>query len=152
MRAYTRLEISLGFLILIILVYYGASLTKHSFTQAKESFNKTQIFNLEQGLRTMIKNENDLTKSFPSCFESWCNVDERMRAKVTNDQTDPPTEILPKLPKTSSNKYFRLKVSGPADFIIEGPSASSAQKCWIIDSNAQKSNTSKDLPTECSSF
>lgn len=152
MRAYTRLEISLGFLILIILVAYGASLTKQSFTQAKESFNKTQIFNLEQGLKVMIKNDNDLTKSFPSCFETWCNFDERLRAKVANDQTDPPTEILPELPKTSSNKYFRLKVSGPVDYVIEGPSASSAQKCWIIDSNTQNSNTSKDQPTECSSF
>ncbi len=150
MRAYTKFEIVLGFAILLFLVAYSASLTKQSFTKSKEVLNKDNINTIDQSLKLMVKNNDDLSEVFPECMIRFCDIDKDLvQSRFLNSQIDPPAPLMAFVPKTNDGKPFRLKVHSEGSYVIEGQSAKNSELCWIVDTEGVLGNIKKDQPTQC---
>jgi len=146
---FSRFQIILGYVIGLALVYFIASSTRISFDKAREQYNKDRLGDIESALNFMIERKANFNRVFLTCVNSWCPIDDSLNAKIVNNDTDPPSQLLIEVPKTTDKENFILKVLGSDSYTIQGPTDRRKSLCWIISTDEKLSNVSKDTPTDC---
>lgn len=146
---FSRFQIILAYTIGLVLVFFIASSTRASFDKAREQYNKDRLGDIESALNFMIERKANFNKVFTDCVNSWCPIDDSISAKIINTDTDPASQLLIEVPKTADKENFILKVLGSDSYVIQGPTDRRKSLCWIISTDEQQSNISKNAPTDC---